>query len=109
MKGNKMSYQELEKIVKYIGNIYRKSIVRKEIKTGILQVNEESNTYKYNDDLVIAIDCYLNECSRDTKCIIEKEYLNKNDPYWYLEYYTKSTYYRLKKKAILEFINCMDL
>ncbi|NLC96416.1 MAG: hypothetical protein GX675_02470 [Erysipelotrichaceae bacterium] len=104
-----LSYQELEKIVRHIGNTYRKSVLRRQISANLLQVNEESSSYKSDNDFIITIECYLNECSRDTKCIIENEFLKKKEPLWYLDYFTKSTYYRLKKKAIIEFINCMDL
>ena len=106
---NKLTYKELEKIVRHIGKTYRKSVLRREINAGIMQVNEQSSTFKNDSDLIFTIDCYLNECSRDTKCIIENEFLKKNESLWYLDYYTKSTYYRLKKKSIFEFINCMNL
>ncbi|HCY07198.1 MAG TPA: hypothetical protein DHS57_08155 [Erysipelotrichaceae bacterium] len=106
---DKLTNKELEKIVKHIGETYRKSVLRREINAGIMQINENSKAYKNDSDFIFAIDCYLNECSRDTKCIIENEYLKKKESLWYLDYYTKSTYYRLKKKAIIEFINCMNL
>lgn len=100
-----LSCRELEKIVNHIGVLYKKSVLR----NNSLTLNEQGKTYKDDKQLICAINSCLNECSKDTKCIIENEYLKNMDNYWYLEYYTKSTFYRLKKKAVKEFIDCMDI
>ncbi len=107
MKSN-LTSQELEKIVLHVAKIYRKSNLRNTINKNY-NVKENNLLYKQDKDFIHTIECLLGECSRDTRCIIENEFLKKTDSYWYLDFYTKSTFYRLKKKAVKEFIDCMDI
>ena len=70
----------------------------------------KENQRGYNDDLhyVQEVEASLNNCSKDTQKIIRHGYLEVSEPKWYLEFYTRSVYYRLRKKAIEEFLNCLD-
>lgn len=45
--------------------------------------------------------------SKDSLFFIENEYLNYYDSSWWYSLYSKATYYRIKHKAIDEFIECI--
>lgn len=49
----------------------------------------------------------LESLSKEEREILEQEFIWGKDKLWYLNYYSKSTYYRLRKKAINRFINCL--
>ncbi|MGN1399275.1 MAG: MG284/MPN403 family protein [Erysipelotrichaceae bacterium] len=43
----------------------------------------------------------------EEKRIFDNDFLNKQQPkYWWRNYYSKSTYYRLKYKAMKTFLHC---
>ncbi|UUM25650.1 hypothetical protein NQV05_00640 [Mycoplasmopsis agalactiae] len=45
------------------------------------------------------------ECLEDNyKHLITKEFLEKENNYWYEEFYSKTTYYKYRKKAVDEFL-----
>ncbi len=37
------------------------------------------------------------------------DFLNQSPRNWYCNYYAKSSYYRLKKEAVEEFVRCLDI
>lgn len=41
--------------------------------------------------------------------IIKNDYLEKRKVKWWLEFYTKSTYYRRKREAVKLFVDCLSL
>ncbi|WP_028043590.1 MG284/MPN403 family protein [Candidatus Stoquefichus massiliensis] len=45
--------------------------------------------------------------SRDAYSFIENEYLNFYDPSWWTPYFSRASYYRMKHKALDEFLECM--
>lgn len=104
-----MSFEAQERLVKSLGNIYRKCRRRVDLKGYYGMIKE--NRREYDDDraYMYCIDSALSECSEGTRHIITHDYLMAVQPRWYLAYYSKSRYYRLKKEAITEFLHCLDL
>lgn len=98
-----------EKIVRYIGDIYQRSRKRMDIYTFQNCIRENQKTYNCDQGLVHLIDRTLADCTADTRCIIRRHYLEKNDPDWFLNYFARSTFYRLRKLAVQEFIRCLDI
>ena len=49
----------------------------------------------------------LKQLDEDTYRIIYNEYILNKPPRWYTEYYSPSTYYRLKKAGLEKFLNCL--
>lgn len=96
-------------VVESIGIEYRRS--KKHIDFYKMANCVKENNRAYQDDLlfIMEVDRSLQNCSKDTQTIIRCGYLDIGDTKWYLEYYTKSAYYRLRKVAIEEFLNCLDL
>lgn len=52
-------------------------------------------------EIIHQIQKYL---SRDAYFFIEHEYLNFYDPNWWVSYFSRATYYRLKHQALNEFL-----
>ena len=107
-KSRNTELEEAKVAMKHLGHLYRR--YRKEM--DILEFNhavqENYPTYSANADFVYRMDRNLRECSKDTRCIILNDYLLKSDPGWFTEYYSRSTYYRLKRKAVKEFVDCLN-
>ncbi|PKM87767.1 MAG: hypothetical protein CVU85_05230 [Firmicutes bacterium HGW-Firmicutes-10] len=49
----------------------------------------------------------LSQLSDEQKKIIRKEFMEKTSPNWYLEYYSRSSFYRHKKQCMDTFIRCL--
>ncbi len=73
-------------------------------------IRERQAEYDESRSVIAIVDRSLQDCTRDTQLIIRKEYLENNvQDQWYLEYYSKTTYYRMRKKAMKEFLENMNL
>ena len=66
---------------------------------------------RLNDDLMLKEDLekvistfeFILDClSKDSRLIIEKEFIEKERKDWWVYYYSRSTYYRLKTRAMEE-------
>jgi hypothetical protein len=56
-----------------------------------------------NDKLIYAVDMILDTMEPEKKAVIVNDYLLKKYPYWWQEHYARSTYYRIKYRALMEF------
>lgn len=101
---------EEQAIISYISRNYSNSHIKKEIYS--------KNKYianKHNEDAIYQYAEYILEVlGVEYSRIILYEYLLKDkstniDKEWYLEYYSASTYRRLKKEAMKRFISCIQL
>lgn len=63
--------------------------------------------YRDCEEYVRTIERVLQDCSCETRFIIRNGILQIPEPGWYEEVYSKNTFYRLRKKAIEEFLNCL--
>ncbi|MEA5026616.1 MAG: hypothetical protein VB012_03030 [Erysipelotrichaceae bacterium] len=91
-----MTYKEQEKLIKYLMDRY----VYLKMSTNLLYCCMES-------DLVMMIDFTINRLDEESRRIINYDFINKKHKYWWNEYYSRTTYYRLKNKAMSQFINCL--
>ena len=98
-----LNENEKETVVRYIGELYRDNKKRSEI-LNHNTVNEDKSSYTPDSDLIRIVDITLDDCSIDTQLIIRNEYLKAKNRRWYQEYYSPSTYYRLRKEAVKEFL-----
>ncbi|HCK87366.1 MAG TPA: hypothetical protein DHW39_01000 [Erysipelotrichaceae bacterium] len=103
------SYEVKQMMLKYVGRIYRESQRKAELALKGDCVREVSPRDQASINLVRYIDRALRDCSGDTQLIIRREYLEISSPTWWQEKYAKSTFYRLKKEAVQEFMHCLDL
>ena len=109
MSLDNLSYEEEKKIVKYLGSIYQNSKKRMDILSYSGRVCENEPSYQNDLEYVRTINRILSDCSRDTRYIIMREYLMNSESDWYLDVYSRGTYYRLKKRAVNEFIRCLNI
>lgn len=101
-----MSAKELSRIMKYLGGIYRKAKKRSDLAdySGM----PVSKMYEYDRQLIYLIERTLQDCSRENGLILRKTYFENQDEDWYAGFLSQSTFYRLKKEASVEFLNCLD-
>lgn len=90
----------------YLGTIYRSCKKKIEI---YQQYQSNCKEYQNSVCFVDIIDRVLDGCSHDTKIIIQHDFLERNPTCWYESYFSRSSYYRLKDKAILEFLDCLEI
>ena len=104
----KQEADEAKVIAGHLGKLYRS--YKKEIEIFEYQncVAENYRTYKAESEFIYLIDVNLRHCSKDTRCIITHDYLMDSEQDWYRDFYSKSTYYRLKRNAVKEFVDCLN-
>jgi len=94
-----LSYKELVFNMNFMFSRYPKpwniEEVRKEPK------GSEKRAVLDRFDSVIA-----NFSKEEYKRIITKDFIEHADNHWWMSYYSKSTYYRLKREAMIEFLIC---
>ncbi|MBR2066784.1 MAG: hypothetical protein IJ875_00720 [Solobacterium sp.] len=98
------SYTEMKKIVMYIGGLYKRSKKRADLMRYHNVVEENRTIYDDDAQLLHLIDRTLQDCNKNTALIIRKDYLDNHIDKWHEHYFARSTYYRLKRTAIQEFL-----
>jgi len=94
-------------IVSYVGRLYKnaKCIV------DMYEMNETSvldDNYMQQKALLNIVDRILLQCDSQSRFLLKNVYFKNNEKKWYQQYYASSTYYRLKKKAVDEFVELLD-
>lgn len=50
----------------------------------------------------------IDQLDEDSRMIIFNDFMARKNRNWYLEFYSASTYYRLRKIAIDKFVDCLE-
>ena len=86
----------------------------KEKKTFYQGVDKKYDSYIQSKDelkmIITTFDKILERLSKDSYMIIYQDFVLKKEKNWWLEYYSRSTYYRLKTRAmeeVLFYFNCL--
>ena len=96
-----MTFKEKERLVRFIFN-KRKQILMYE--QYVCDKNKEESA----EDLFLRYVQYaLNNCSKVSRLILENEYILYKGKEWWYDYFSRSNYYRLKQKAMDEFLDCL--
>jgi len=74
------------------------------IESSISNISQRPHVIDYYRYIQFAFD----QLDEDSKMIIFNDFMKKKNRNWYLELYSLSTYYRLRKIAILKFLDCLD-
>lgn len=113
-----MTFKDKECLIRKYANEYNKSKII-EIK-GIELLNSDivgekvenyidsRNKYTYYYSLQTRIDMILDKLNLEYSNFIRKEFFTnnyRND--WWINYYSRSTYYRLKKKSMEQFLGLL--
>jgi hypothetical protein len=62
---------------------------------------------RVNEDFDRLMRNALSQLNDEQKKIIMKEFMERNSPNWYLEYYSRSSFYRHKHQSMDTFIRCL--
>jgi len=91
-----MTFKEKERLIVYLMTKYT-----------FLKANYNTEFYCLESDLVLLINYALRHLDEDSLRIINNDFIEIKKKYWWNEYYSRTTYYRLKNKAMMLFINCL--
>ena len=58
-------------------------------------------------EYIETIDAILASLPDDEALILRNDYFSSRQAKWYMNYFTKSTYYRIRSRAIDEFVRCV--
>lgn len=75
------------------------------------QWNEMMSDKEELEKIIESFNFILSCLSEESRNMIEKEFIHKEGKYWWLEYYSRSTYYRVKTRAMEEalyYFNCLE-
>lgn len=104
MKTN-YNYKEKETLVRFHCHAYNQVKRSIQVKELIGEIHEESMGY----DLayVLTIDDVLHSLDQDAYRIIAHDFLEPAQKNWWMDYYAKTTYYRLKGRSMDAFLRCL--
>lgn len=102
MKTKELSFKEREKIIKYL---FSKLTPNYFIEEKKLDLFNSCAVYlkslpEYEKQIQLA---FLN-LDEDGKRIFNAEFYERSPKYWWSEFYSKSTYYRIKARSMKEFL-----
>lgn len=105
MDYSQLNYSELNFLIEFIIIRYMKSeaYLSDLCFFQVQEVNNNINPDKFSTIVRKA----LNKLDSDEYRIFYEDYFMKTDRYWWQEYYSKSSYYRIKKLAMFKFLNCL--
>ncbi len=94
--------------------MYKASALRKEIEKILRRYG--ANDFRknslmdedYDNNLLLSVDYALKQLDKDERRIIDNDFIEKVDKNWWRSYYSKSTYYRLKVRAMEHFLDCLN-
>ncbi|MCI5722787.1 MAG: hypothetical protein MR283_02100 [Erysipelotrichaceae bacterium] len=107
MSLRQLSYETKIEMLKSLGQMYRKEQTKSRI-SNHNDMHEYSPSY-VQQGIEYMIEEIMQNCSKDTACIIKHDFLMQSPRNWYYNYYAKSSYYRLRKEAVEEFVRCLDI
>jgi len=100
-------FKQKDLIIKKIGMAYRKVEI---VGLGVSTVREEDTLYlapkkeNYYSEVKMKVDYILSQLDEQLSKIIYNEYMVSKKQNWWMYFYSKSTYYRLKNKAMDSFL-----
>lgn len=101
------TFEEKNKLIVYLMRLYRKAKTNISYIEDCDLIQERIEEYRVERKTKLIIEDALDELDEQLRMVIINEYVLKKDKKWYLEYYGRSSYYRLKSKAIDEFLRCI--
>lgn len=108
MTENPLTWQQKLNIMRRIGDLYRTSVRRLDIEQA---AGRSIATEALRDDfeLKMMMDRTLADCSRTTRLITTRDFLEIPQKGWYRLYFSRSQYYRLRHRAVDEFLHCLQI
>ena len=100
---------ELQKIMSYLGELYRQASLRIDLTDHDKPQSVVSDRYLDDRSFVYSIDRSLQDCSKETQLVIRKQFLEVNEKNWYLQFFSQGSFRKILLNAIREFLRIMDL
>ena len=101
-------FKQKDLIIKKIGIDYKKMNM---LELDLLRVNETSTIYlkeekedNYYKRIKDKVDYIMSQLDEQLKVLLYNDYFSIREVNWWIYYYSKSTYYRLKNKAMDAFL-----
>ena len=104
-----LSDHEVQKIMDYLGELYRQAALRVDLTDHDKPQSAVSGRYLDDRSFIYTIDRSLRDCSKETQLVIRKQYLEVNEKNWYLQFFTQGSFRKILMNAIREFLHIMDL
>lgn len=102
------TFKQKDRIIKQIGMNYKKITYSNSIVFMVREeetlYNQKENIVEYYKELKRKVDYILIHMDEELSKVIYNEYLSTNVKNWWIYYYSKSTYYRMKNKAMDNFL-----
>lgn len=128
MKGiNTLTFKQKQRAVKDLFKQYHRAKLKlyclenmnyyPQLNGGIIKENKNqykrsmterlNSTIEDKDELrslVSSFEMIINALSQDSQLIIKNEFVEQRKDEWWIDYYSRATYYRLKTRALEEFL-----
>jgi hypothetical protein len=104
MKKN-YNFKEKETLVSFHCRSYHQVKRRIQVQHMVAEVREAIPVYALA--YVLTIDDVLASLDEDSYRIIAHDFLHPTHKNWWMEYYAKTTYYRLKARSMDAFLRCL--
>ena len=88
-----MTYKEMESIIKYLISLQKRQ--------EVWEVSE--------GNLTKIFDFGMQTMNEDEQNVFKHEFILFSDKYWWEEYYSKSTFYRVKSSEMVKFLRCLKV
>ena len=101
-------FKQKDLIIRKIGIDYKKIMFSHAESFVVCESEEEylnnKKDIEYYNNLKDKVDYILLHMDKNLSKVIYNEYLSSNSDNWWIYYYSKSTYYRMKNKAMDNFL-----
>ncbi len=102
---NTYNYKEKEALVSFHCQSYQQVKRRIQVQDLVCEVREAIPIYALA--YVWTIDDVLHSLDEESYRIIAHDFLHPQQKNWWMEYYAKTTYYRLKARSMDAFLRCL--
>lgn len=103
---NKYSFQQKQALIRHLASLYQKQCVVLSYKNHKI-LKENSEEYQGAFHFINFIDGTLELLIKEHKEILVNDYFQQEDKGWWQQYYSKTTYYRIKTNAMNDFLHCL--
>ena len=98
-----LTFKEKDSLVRFVFRQQKEIVFRQKNSLQDPQV-----PYEVSEKLKNQIQCAYELCSTDVRDFLRQEYMEGNPTERWMEYYRRSSYSRIKGKAMDEFLHCLQ-
>lgn len=122
-----LTFKEKQDVLRQVFSLYRRSKLRlkcleessyyPQVRYGVVRekhvrynksvidkLNEQIDSIDELKEIILTFECIVDTLSSESRTMIFNEFIDQNDKNWWLEYYSRSSYYRAKTRAMEEFL-----